>query len=95
MPWRDPENFPLIYAALSAAVTAFLRNLYFGGRGFKSYLFESMLIGSIVMGVGFGLKAAGANSDYVFFAGAVIALFGIDFVRELGMSATKRKVDKL
>jgi len=95
MPWRDPENFPLLYAAIAAAVTAFLRNMYFGGRTFKAYLFESLLIGSIVMGVGFGLKALGANSDYVYFVGAVIALFGIDFVRDIGMSAAKRKADKL
>ena len=95
MPWRDPENFPLIYAAISAMVTAFLRNMYFGGRGFKVYLFESLLIGTLVMGVGFGLKGLGANSDYVYFIGAMIALFGVDFVRDIGMAAAKRKADKL
>lgn len=93
--WRDPENFPLFYAAVSAMVTALLRNIYFGGRTFKVYLFESLLIGTIVMGVGFGLKGLGVSSDYVYFIGAVIALFGIDFVRDVGMRATDKKVDKL
>jgi lambda family phage holin len=94
MPWRDPELLPILFAAFAAAVTAMLRNLYYGGRSAKVYVFESLLIGSITVGIGFGLKGLGASGDYVFFIGSCIALFGIDFVRHVGMDYTKKKVDK-
>lgn len=94
MPWRDPELYPIIIAAFLAMLTAFLRSLYDGGRTWKARLVESMLIGSLTVGIGFGLKAMGADGSWVFFAGSVVGLFGVDYIRAVGKDALKKRLEK-
>jgi len=92
MPWKEPENFVIYYAVAAAALTALLRNLYFGGRCLRTYLVEAALIGCITLGVGFAFKAAGIDTDYVYAAGAILAFFGVDFIRAVGERLVEQQV---
>jgi lambda family phage holin len=95
MPHNDPQLWPILIAAGVATITAFLRNLYYGGRSFWSYVVESLLIGVLTIGTGFGLKAMGANGDWVYFVGSVLGLLGVDIIRHIGESVLKRKAESL
>jgi len=95
MPHNDPQLWPILIAAGVATITAFLRNLYYGGGSFWSYIVESLLIGILTVGTGFGLKAMGVNGDWVYFVGSVLGLVGVDIIRNLGETVIKRKAEKL
>ena len=92
---NSPDLWPILIAAGVATITAFLRNLYYGGRNFKTYALESLLIGFLTVGTGFGLKAMGAHGDWVYFVGSVLGLVGVDIVRNLGETVLKRKAGTL
>ena len=94
MPWRDPELYPIAIAALLAMITAFLRSLYDGGRTWKARLVESMLIGSLTVGTGFGLNAVGSDGSWVFFVGSVVGLLGVDYIRAVGKDTLKKRLEK-
>ena len=94
MPWRDPELYPILVSAGLAMAVSLLRNLYDGGRDWKSYLVESLLIGFMTIGIGKGLSAIGADGDWVYFAGSIVGLLGVDFMRFIGEEAIKSRVKK-
>lgn len=95
MPHNNPELWPILWAAGVAIATAFFRNLYYGGKTFRTYCFEGLLIGCLTVGVGFGLKAASINGDWVFFVGSILGLMGVDFVRDKAGKVIDRKVETL
>lgn len=95
MPHNNPELWPILWAAGVAMATALFRNLYYGGHTFKTYCFESMVVGFMTLGVGFGLKAAGAGGDWVFFVGSIFGLFGVDYIRKKADTLISKRVDTL
>lgn len=98
MPWRDPNNLWLaeFFAPLLAFAMALLRSLYDGTEpSWKRKLVEALLCGGATYTIGYGLKALGAHGDWVFFAGGIIGLFGVDYVRMIAKKGINKKVDKL
>ena len=92
MPWKDPEIHSIVIAAILALITSLLRSLYDGKHSLLKCAIESVLIGFVTIGIGMGLKALGADGNWVYFAGSTVGLLGIDFIRYISKEEITRRV---
>lgn len=88
---KDPESWsfivsPEMRAALMTIVTAWLRRAYDDkATKWQRISIETMLCGAVSFGVGSGLSYfENLPPGVAVFAGMMIGLFGIDFVRKQG-----------
>lgn len=97
MPWEDPNNWPTgpFLTPLIAAIIAALRIIHDDiGVRWPRVLLESCLCGLIAISGAYVVDAMGVHGDWKVPIGAVIGLFGVDWVRQFAKKILDKKVDK-
>ncbi|MHA6159506.1 phage holin, lambda family [Pseudomonas sichuanensis] len=91
--WLE-HNWPVLYSALLAVITAALRVAY-GGGSFRQLVVEAPLCGALALSASHGLPLVGIPIAAAPFFGGVIGLLGVEFVRAAAKKVFMRKEEKV